>query len=87
MDVTSAANDKGVDVEGDIELGISMVHEKSFRSSVTRVLSACQFLDQLRGSLHRFDAVRGTIVTTSANSLKPQQAAAFDKGVSADYLD
>ncbi|MYE25764.1 MAG: restriction endonuclease, partial [Chloroflexi bacterium] len=36
-------------------------------------------LDSLRGSLHRFDAVRATIVSTGKFS-KTAKAAAFDKG-------
>ena len=62
VQVTSPSNDKGVDVVADIELGISSVHEvvqvKRTPGSINRVI-----LDQLRGSLHRFKAMRGTIIT------------------------
>jgi restriction system protein len=75
---TSATNDKGVDVIANIELGISSVREvvqvKRHRGSINRVV-----LDQLRGSLHRFDAVRGTIITTGHFS-KGAQDAAFERG-------
>jgi restriction system protein len=37
-------------------------------------------LDQLRGSLHRFNAVRGTIITTGRFSQGAQEAA-FERGV------
>ena len=63
VQVTSLVNDKGVDVVGDIEVGISRVREviqvKRQKDSVKRPT-----LDQLRGSLYRFDAIRGTIITT-----------------------
>ncbi len=75
---TSATNDKGIDVIAKIELGISSVREvvqvKRHKGSITRVV-----LDQLRGSLHRFDAVRGTIITTGHFS-KGAQEAAFERG-------
>ncbi len=79
VEVTAASNDKGVDVVADIELGISRVREaiqvKRQQSNVGRTV-----LDGLRGSLHRFDAVRATIITTSGFS-KGAKHAAFDKGV------
>lgn len=60
--VTAPSNDKGVDVIADIELGISSVREvvqvKRHSGSINRPV-----LDQLRGSLHRFKAMRGTIIT------------------------
>jgi restriction system protein len=78
VETTAPTNDKGVDVVGDIELGISSVREviqvKRYRGSINRVI-----LDQLRGSLHRFNAVRGTIITTGRFS-KGAQEAAFERG-------
>ena len=77
--VTSASNDKGVDVVADIELGISRVREviqvKRQKGNVGRPV-----LDGLRGSLHRFDAVRATIITTGSYSNGAKDAA-FEKGV------
>lgn len=79
VDVTSPVNDKGVDVVGEIELGISRVREviqvKRQQSNVGRGI-----LDSLRGALHRFDAVRATIITTSGFSSGAKDAA-FEKGV------
>lgn len=79
VEVTAASNDKGVDVVGDIELGISRVREviqvKRQQSNVGRGV-----LDSLRGSIHRFEAVRATIITTSGFT-KGAQDAAFEKGV------
>lgn len=61
--VTKRSGDKGVDVEADIKLGISSIHEviqvKRQKGNIGRPV-----LDQLRGALHYFNAVRGTIITT-----------------------
>ena len=76
---TSRSSDSGVDVVGDIKLGITSVREvvqaKRHRRAVQR-----KDLDALRGSLYRFNAVRGTIVTTSRFA-KGTQDAAFATGV------
>ena len=78
VEVTSQSGDGGIDVVADIELGITSVREvvqaKRHRGSVPRTA-----LDALRGSLYRFDAVRGTIVTTSRFA-KGTQEAAFATG-------
>jgi restriction system protein len=78
VEVTSPSNDKGVDVVADIELGITAVREviqvKRHAGNIQRPV-----LDALRGSLHRFQAVRGTIITTSDFS-KGTKDAAFEAG-------
>ena len=78
VDVTARSGDGGVDVVGDIELGITSVREvvqvKRHRRAIQR-----SALDALRGSLYRFNAVRGTIVTTSRFA-KGTQDAAFATG-------
>lgn len=60
--VTKRAGDKGVDVVADIELGISRVREvvqvKRTKSNI-----GIQILNQLRGSIPLFEAVRGSIIT------------------------
>ena len=67
VQVTKASNDKGVDVVGTIEVGITEVKEviqvKRVKANVQRPV-----LDGLRGSLHRFRAMRGTIIATSGFS-------------------
>ena len=64
VEVTSPSGDGGVDVVADIELGITSVREvvqaKRHRRAIQR-----KDLDALRGSLYRFNAVRGTIIATS----------------------
>jgi len=78
VEVTSPGNDKGVDVVGKIELGITSVREviqvKRHRRTIQR-----KDLDALRGCLHRFQAVRGTIITTSRFSSGTEKAA-FERG-------
>ena len=74
VETTARSGDGGVDVVGDIELGITSVREvvqvKRHRRPIQR-----KDLDALRGSLYRFNAVRGTIVTTSRFAKGTQQAA------------
>lgn len=76
--VTSRSSDGGVDVVADIEVGITLVREvvqvKRRQGSLHRPV-----LDQLRGSLHRFDANRGTIITSGRFSRGAQEAA-FERG-------
>ncbi len=64
VQVTSPVGDKGVDVIGEREIGISRVREvvqvKHHKKNIGR-----QDVDALRGSLHRFQAIQGTIVATS----------------------
>lgn len=74
VDVTARSGDGGIDVVGDIELGITSIREvvqvKRHRRAIQRSV-----LDALRGSLHRFRAVRGTIITTSWFARGAQEAA------------
>jgi restriction system protein len=77
--VTFPTNDKGVDVTGISQNGITTVKEviqvkRNTNSNVTRPV-----LDALRGCLHRFDAFQGTIITLS-DFAKGAKEAAFEKG-------
>jgi restriction system protein len=78
VEVTSRSGDGGVDVVADIEMGITLVREvvqvKRRRGNIQR-----RVLDELRGSLHRFDATQGTIITTGDFS-KGAKDAAFERG-------
>ena len=78
VEVTAPSGDGGVDVVADIQLGITSVREvvqaKRHKQAIQR-----KDLDALRGSLYRFDAVRGTIITTSRFS-KGTEEAAFASG-------
>jgi restriction system protein len=78
VEVTRRSGDGGVDVVGDIRVGITYVREvvqvKRQQANIQRPI-----LDQLRGSLHRFKALRGTIITTGRFS-RGAQDAAFEVG-------
>ncbi len=76
--VIGQSGDGGVDVVAEIELGVTSVREvvqvKRHKRTIQR-----KDLDALRGSLHRFNAVRGTIVTTS-DFARGTKKAAFEQG-------
>ena len=74
VEVTSRSNDGGVDVVADIELGITSVREVVQAKRHKRPIQR-KDLDALRGSLYRFDAVRGTIIATSRFSRGTEEAA------------
>lgn len=78
VEVTRRSGDGGVDVVADIEVGITPVREvvqvKRHKGNIQR-----RVLDELRGSLHRFDAMRGTVITTGDFSRGAQEAA-FERG-------
>ena len=76
--LTPSQNDMGIDVIANIELGITSVREVVQVKRQHRAIHR-PVLDALRGSLHRFDAVRGTLITTSSFS-KGTRAAAFERG-------
>lgn len=64
VQVTKQSGDQGVDVKGTVQIGISEITEvvqvKRHKSNVSRPT-----IDQLRGALPYFKAIRGTIMTTS----------------------
>ena len=78
VEVVGQSGDGGVDVVADIQLGVTSVREvvqaKRHRRTIQR-----KDLDALRGSLYRFNAVRGTIVATSRFA-KGAVEAAFAQG-------
>ncbi len=78
VEVTNPSNDGGVDVVANIQVGITRVREvvqvKRHKGSIGRPV-----LDQLRGSLHRFGANRGTIISTGKFT-KGTHEAAFEFG-------
>ena len=78
VEVTSKSGDGGVDVTARIQLGITDVVEvvqvKRHARNIQRTV-----MDALRGSLHRFGAVRGTIITTGGFA-RGTKDAAFEPG-------
>jgi restriction system protein len=77
--VTSPTNDKGVDVTAISQHGITVVKEAIQVKRATTSNISRPILDKLRGSLHRFDAFQGTIITLS-DFAKGAKDAAFEKG-------
>ena len=78
VQVTTRSGDGGVDVVADIELGITSVREVVQAKRHKRTIQR-KDLDALRGSLYRFNAVRGTIIATAPFS-KGTSEAAFATG-------
>jgi restriction system protein len=78
VEVTTRSGDGGVDVVADIELGITSVREVVQAKRHKRPIQR-KDLDALRGSLYRFNAVRGTIIATAPFS-KGTSEAAFASG-------
>jgi restriction system protein len=78
VEVTQPTNDKGVDVKAVVNFGITRINEviqvKRHRANIQRPV-----LDMLRGSLHRFKAQKGTIITTGDFG-KGAKDAAFEMG-------
>lgn len=77
--VTSPTNDKGVDVIGTSQNGITTVKEVIQVKRKTTANVQRKVLDELRGCLHRFDAFQGTVITLS-DFAKGAKDAAFEKG-------
>jgi restriction system protein len=77
VEVTQKSGDKGVDVLGTIEVGISNIKEvvqvKRYNSS--RV--GDPEVNQLRGTLSRFGAIRGTIITSGKFSKQAEEASLY----------
>lgn len=76
VEVTKASGDKGVDVVGKIQLGISTITEvvqvKRVQGTISRPI-----VDQLRGALGYHKAIRGTIITIGSFSSGAEEGAIF----------
>ena len=86
VQVTRQSGDKGVDVTGTVQLGITSVREvvqvKRIKGSIGRPV-----LDQLRGALPYHDAIRGTIITTGTFSKGCKEAALFPGAAPITLID
>jgi restriction system protein len=84
--VTSASHDGGVDVLADASFGINTlktaIQVKRYKGNVDRPT-----LDQLRGSLHRFKAVQGAIITLGGFALGAKNAAIEDSAAPIMLID
>lgn len=86
VEVTAKAGDGGVDVIGDIELGITSVHEvvqvKRHSGNIGPGI-----VNQLRGTLPFFQALRGTIITLSAFTAQAKKVAFVPGGSPITLID
>ena len=78
VEVIGQSGDGGVDVVAEIQLGVTSVREVVQAKRHKRTIQR-KDLDALRGSLYRFNGVRGTIVATSRFA-KGAVEAAFAQG-------
>ena len=86
VEVTKASGDKGVDVVGRVQVGITTVTEvvqvKRMQNTVTRPL-----IDQLRGALPYHKAIRGTLITTGKFARNCTEAALFPGAAPITLID
>ena len=86
VEVTKASGDKGVDVVGRVQVGITTVTEvvqvKRMQNAVTRPL-----IDQLRGALPYHKAIRGTLITTGRFASNCASAAMFPGAAPITLID
>jgi restriction system protein len=85
--VTKASGDKGVDVVAKVQFGITTITEvvqvkRTPNSSIGRPI-----LDQLRGSLHYHNAIRGTLITLGTISKGAKDAALFQGAAPITLID
>lgn len=86
VEVTKASGDKGVDVIGSVEFGITSIREviqvKRHQDTIGRTV-----LDQLRGALPYHKAIRGTIITTGKFSKSCKEFALFPGAAPIGLID
>lgn len=86
VEVTKASGDKGVDVVGKVQVGITTITEvvqvKRMQNTITR-----PFIDQLRGALPYHKAIRGTLITTGKFAAKCAEAALFPGAAPITLID
>lgn len=86
VEVTKASGDKGVDVVGRVQVGITTITEvvqvKRQQGSVTRPV-----VDQLRGALPYHKAIRGTLITLGKFASSCEQAALFPGAAPITLID
>lgn len=84
--VTKQSGDKGVDVVGQYQFGITQIKEvvqvKRHQGSITRPV-----LDQLRGALPYHQAIRGTIITLGKFAQGCKDAAIFPGAAPITLID
>lgn len=86
VEVTKASGDKGVDVVGKVQVGITTITEvvqvKRMQNTINRPL-----IDQLRGALPYHKAIRGTLITTGRFAAKCAEAALYPGAAPITLID
>jgi len=86
VEVTKASGDKGVDVKGSVQVGITRITEviqaKRHAGTIGRPV-----IDQLRGALPYHKAIRGTIITTGKFAEKCEGSAMFPGAAPITLID
>ncbi|MCO6524604.1 MAG: restriction endonuclease [Candidatus Schmidhempelia sp.] len=86
VNVTKASGDKGIDVIGNVQVGITRITEvvqvKRIQNSINRPI-----IDQLRGALPYHKAIRGTLITTSKFSSGCAEAANYPGAAPITLID
>lgn len=86
VEVTRASGDKGVDVVGNVQVGITTITEvvqvKRQQGSVIRPV-----VDQLRGALPYHKAIRGTLITLGRFASSCEEAALFPGAAPITLID
>lgn len=87
VQVTKQSGDKGVDVVGNVQIGISSVREvvqvkRTPSTTITR-----QLIDQLRGALPYHEAIRGTLITLGSFSKGAEEGALFPNASPITLID
>ncbi|MBY5940311.1 restriction endonuclease [Halomonas sp. DP5N14-9] len=86
VEVTKASGDKGVDVVGSVQVGITTITEvvqvKRQQGTITRPV-----VDQLRGALPYHKAIRGTLMTLGKFASSCEQAALFPGAAPITLID
>jgi len=85
--VTKAAGDKGVDVVGTIQFGITTVREVVQVKRTPNSALGRPLVDQLRGALHYHQAIQGTIITLGRVAKGAQDAAVFQGAAPITLID
>ena len=84
--VTKASGDKGIDVVGNIQIGITTITEvvqvKRMQNAINRPL-----IDQLRGALPYHKAIRGTLITVGKFSSGCAEAALYPGAAPITLID
>lgn len=84
--VTKESGDKGVDVVATVEFGITTIKEVVQVKRQKRTIGR-PVLDQLRGSLPYYKAIRGTIITLGKFSKSCKEAALFQGAAPIGLID